>query len=199
MTQRYYSTSPRDGPVGRRPARQSRPNANQNACGTLAVKMPATPGYGRPRRPGQLRGSAQTRPRIEHFSERPVVSVTGLVIRRAVDRRTPGPAARPRSPRSRRSGPSPAGADRTGRSGAAGFARRRTPAARRCHRCPERRRRAGSGRRGAQATPAAYLPPGRLARNPYDSIFPYGQPARRGQPVWLTLAGRDVPAEVWKK
>ncbi len=75
-------------------------------------------------------------------------------------------AARQRTPRFRRSGRNPGEACRTGRRGAGGLARRHTPAARQCRHCPERRRRAGSRRRARQATPAAYLPRNRLARDP---------------------------------
>ena len=80
--------------------------------------------------------------------------------------RPPVPGAGLRTARSRRSGPNPGEACRTGRLAAGGPARRRTPAARRCRRAPERRRPAGSGRRAAPATPAVYLSRGRQARYP---------------------------------
>jgi hypothetical protein len=121
-----------------------------------------------------LRGGHWFDPSIVHPAQRPVVIMQPAVavaeVPRARARRaTCRPAGRGawlRTPRFRRSGPTPGGACRTGRRAATGPARRHRPAARLCRRDPGPRRPAGSGHRAAPATPAVCPSSDRQARCP---------------------------------
>ena len=96
-----------------------------------------------------------------------------------------------RIPRFRRSGPNPGEACRIGRRAATGLARRHTPATRLCRQGPERRRRAGSGRRATPAIPAAYLLRDRQARKPYPLFSSSPEPRRTGR-TRPRVSGRAV-------